>query len=75
MSGICSQHRHHEPGCRLCGKTPADIFGTESWTRKLAEAEAAGKHKCGGCGFVFYLTVNACPLCTKKVSESDGLSG
>ena len=68
MSGLCSRHKHHEPGCRLCNTSPTDIF--PNWEQKVAEAEAAGKHRCMGCGFVYYLTVNACPKCCRPAKPA-----
>lgn len=67
MSGICSRHRHHESGCRLCNTEARDIL--PDFDRKLAEAEAAGRQKCPGCGFVYYRTVEACPLCGRPRPE------
>ncbi len=67
MSGLCSAHmRHTEPGCRLCALRPEDVF--PDWAQKVAEAEAAGKHACAGCGFVFYLTTDTCPKCRRPAS-------
>jgi hypothetical protein len=85
MSGICSVHRHNDPGCRACQSTPEDLFGKESWQRALAAAKAAGEHVCRGpkktimggydsskrCGFKFYRTVDYCPLCGHKIEEEE----
>ena len=67
MAGLCSAHRDHVLGCRLCSVTPDDFFGP-IWRQKVAEAEASGKHACEGCGLVFYLTIDMCPLCCRKVA-------
>lgn len=67
MSGICSRHRENDPACSLCQKTPADIFGAERWEAMKMRAKDAGEHRCLGCGFRFYLTTKACPMCSKAV--------
>lgn len=63
MSGICSVHRHTEPGCPACHAHPRDLF--PDFDERLAEAEAAGEHKCE-CGFTYYRTVDSCPACYRS---------
>lgn len=67
MSGICSKHRHHEPGCRLCGLEPRDVL--PDYDRKCAEAKAAGEYQCANCEFVYYRTTDLCPLCGARREE------
>lgn len=62
MSGICSAHQHKEPGCPACHTEPRDVF--PGWDEAVAEAKAAGEHQCE-CGFVYYKTVDFCPLCQR----------
>jgi len=69
VSGLCGRHPgpDPEPGCRLCNASPTDIF--PDWERKVAEAIAAGRHRCRGCSFTFYLTTDACPKCGRPAAE------
>lgn len=66
---LCSAHQDPVPGCRQCEANPRDIF--PDWDKKIAEAEAAGRHTCE-CGFVYFKTVDACPLCylTRTAGQS-----
>ena len=66
MSGICSRHKKHNPNCNLCNAIPQDIL--PDYNKKVADAEAAGTHMCTKCSYVFYLTVNYCPQCNKKIT-------
>jgi hypothetical protein len=61
MSGICSQHRDYHPECRLCNVTLKD---DPELNEARLRAIDAGLHKCE-CGFEYYMTVLACPLCGK----------
>jgi len=62
MSGLCSIHGGRTVAtCRACNADPRKVL--PDWDKKCAEAEAAGTHRCTGCGFVFYLTTNDCPKC------------
>lgn len=66
MSGICSRHSGRTvEGCVACHSTLEDIFGDTEVARARAEAKAAGEFTCD-CGFTYYKTVNACPLCSKE---------
>lgn len=68
MAGICSAHWGSSvKGCVACNSSPRDLF--PDWDEKLAEAEAAGTHKCTGCGFVFYRTVDVCPKCDQEYEQ------
>jgi rubrerythrin len=61
MAGICSKHQHFEPGCRLCAIDIRDAL--PGYEKKLAEAKAAGEHTCEECGFVYFKTIDVCPMC------------
>lgn len=63
MSGICSAHQHHEPGCPRCEADVRDLI--PGYDRLVDEAERAGTRVCsvGTCRFVFYRTTDLCPLC------------
>ena len=61
MSGICSRHRVYSPDCGLCNTDIHELIPEIDELR--AQAEKAGKTTCGGCGFVYYLTVTSCPAC------------
>lgn len=66
MSGICSAHHPSlEPieGCAACHASLEDLFGVSEVAQM--RAEAAGKFTCD-CGFEYYKTVGACPLCEKE---------
>ncbi len=68
MSGICSMHHSSMgpvEGCAACHATMGDLFGESEYARMRAEAEAAGEFTCD-CGFTYYKTVDACPLCDKE---------
>jgi len=67
LSGLCSRHWHSEPGCHTCALKAEDVF--PDWTQVVAKAEAAGKHECAGCGFVFYLTIDTCPKCYRSATD------
>lgn len=62
MSGICSRHQEFEPGCPLCAFDPT---GHPDFIRIEEEAKAAGTRFCF-CGFEYFLTTDACPLCGRK---------
>ena len=64
VSGICSAHQHHEPGCVQCEADVRDMF--PDYDEKKAEAEAAGLHTCE-CGFEHYRTVGFCPRCRRNL--------
>lgn len=70
MAGICSAHNGEEPveGCDACQSTPAQLLGiTENeWDTAVVYAEACGRHICTKCGFVYYKTVELCPLCSHR---------
>jgi hypothetical protein len=74
MAGVCSAHFGDVPvaGCGPCHTTPGDLF--PNWDEKVAEAEAKGEHTCAKCQFVFYLTVDTCPLCEHKIGEPLGFN-
>ena len=65
MSGFCSAHKHHEPGCRQCEMDDEPM--------KVAD------FKCPECGEVFediwYMdsTVINCPYCNGLMEKDDGL--
>jgi len=65
VAGICSRH-HPSLGvvedCAACNSTPADLLGEAQWAYMKAQAEVAGLFTCD-CGFEYYKTVDACPLC------------
>jgi hypothetical protein len=61
MAGICSAHRHKEPGCALCAANPREVF--PDWDKMVAAAKVAGEHTCHHCGFVYYRTTDMCPKC------------
>lgn len=68
MSGICSAHHPSlgpVEGCDLCHASIEDLFGVDTVIQMRAEAEAAGLFTCD-CGFEYYKTVDACPLCAKE---------
>jgi len=68
MSGICSAHHPSlgpVEGCDLCHSTIEDLLGESTVAIMRAEAEAAGLFTCD-CGFEYYKTVDACPLCDKE---------
>jgi hypothetical protein len=65
MAGICSAHKHLEPGCELCKTHPRAIF--PNWDAMVARAKAAGTQKCAKCKFEFYRTTDMCPKCGTKV--------
>ena len=69
MSGICSKHRGHDPGCRLCNADVRDLI--PDYDRLVDEAERAGKRVCAfaTCRFVFYRTTSCCPLCGRVQPE------
>lgn len=71
MAGICSAHNTDTPvdGCELCHASGRDLFS--DWDEKVSAAEKAGKHRCAGCGFVFYRVTNYCPKCSLRRSDSD----
>jgi len=52
-------------GCAACHASLEDLFGVSEVARMRAEAEAAGLFTCD-CGFEYYKTVDACPLCEKE---------
>ncbi len=65
MSGICSIHHPQlgpVKGCGACHATLEDLLGASVVAQMQAEAEAAGLFTCD-CGFEYYKTVDACPLC------------
>jgi len=64
VSGICSRHRDHDPGCPMCCADIRDVF--PDYDEKVAEAEAAGLHLCA-CGFEHYRTVSFCPRCSRNL--------
>lgn len=61
---ICSMHRIPDPNCDLCNTYGEDVI--PHYKEKEAEAERAGKEICAKCGFEFYKTTDACPLCRNK---------
>jgi hypothetical protein len=65
VAGICSAHMGDEPveGCSACHAIPSDLF--PRWGAMVVEADLAGKAICE-CGFEFYLTTPACPLCGSR---------
>jgi len=68
MSGICS--RHHPSlgpveGCVACHSTVGDLLGESVYAEMRARADAAGLFTCD-CGFEYYKTVDACPLCDRE---------
>lgn len=65
MAGICSRHVDAEPGCELCAIDIRDVL--PDYDKKLAEAKAAGEHKCE-CGFTYFKTTDTCPLCSRARS-------
>jgi hypothetical protein len=65
MSGVCSRHRKKVEWCRLCAASVSDLL--PDFEVKLKDAESAGLHNCE-CGFVYYLTVDECPRCSRKRS-------
>lgn len=68
MSGICSIHQSRPgpvEGCIPCHSTMEDLLGETTVAIMRAEAEAAGLFTCD-CGFEYYKTVSACPLCRKE---------
>ncbi len=65
MAGICSMHPPQlgpVEGCAACHATLEDLFGETAVAIARAEAEEAGLCTCE-CGFEYYKTVDACPLC------------
>ena len=68
MSGICSIHHPSlgaVDGCGMCHATVGDLLGESVYAEMRAEADAAGLFTCD-CGFEYYKTVDACPLCEKE---------
>lgn len=63
MPSICSRHREPQPDCHLCQTDVRDVL--PDYDKMTAEAETAGRHTCE-CGFVYYKTVSACPLCYRR---------
>lgn len=61
---ICSKHREPVDGCKLCQVTARDVL--PDYDAKLAEAKLAGSHKCEHCGFIYYLTSDVCPKCSRQ---------
>jgi hypothetical protein len=59
---ICSRHREPKSDCALCQTDIRDAL--PGYDQMVAEARLAGECKCE-CGFTFYRTVSACPLCNK----------
>jgi uncharacterized OB-fold protein len=68
MASICSLHRDNNPDCPMCQASPTDLF--PDYHEKLAEAEAAGRYTCR-CGFVYYRTVDYCPLCSRPMEVDE----
>lgn len=66
MTGICSAHKHNDPNCKLCQVDISEIL--PDYDEKVKEAKAKGLYKCD-CGFEYYKTVNACPLCGEVRKE------
>lgn len=68
MSGICSEHQGHDPGCKLCNTDVRELL--PDYDQKADEAERAGTRVCEfrECRFVFYRTTDCCPLCGKTQS-------
>ena len=65
MTGICSIHHPSlgpVEGCANCHATLGDLLGETTVAIMRAEAKAAGLFTCD-CGFEYYKTVDACPLC------------
>lgn len=69
MTGICSAHRHEEPGCRACHATPAMLFGIseEEWDKKVMEAKMTGTITCAACKFQQYNNHPLCVMCNAKL--------
>lgn len=66
MAGVCSAHGGPEPveGCAACKATVQELLGItdEEYAAMRWQAEDAGLYTCD-CGFEYYKTVDACPLC------------
>jgi hypothetical protein len=64
VAGVCSKHQRNDPDCDLCQTTVQELLGItdEQYAYMRAEAEDAGLYTCD-CGFEYYKTVDACPLC------------
>lgn len=60
MASICSIHQELDPDCDLC---KVDLSDDPLFQQMHAEAEAAGTHVCEECEFLYYKTVDSCPLC------------
>jgi hypothetical protein len=63
MTGICSKHQTPASDCVLCNTDIRDVL--PDYDKKIAEAEAAGRHTCV-CGFEYFLTTDACPRCGRQ---------
>lgn len=59
---LCSIHAVKQKDCGLCNISLED---EPLFQKKKEEAELAGRHECI-CGFTYYKTVDACPLCNTK---------
>ncbi len=66
MAGVCSAHWGPDPveGCAACNSTVQELLGLNDceYAAMVARAEDAGLYTCE-CGFEYYKTVDACPLC------------
>ena len=59
MSGICSAHQHHEPGCPRC-----EVEVPPEWNEP---GDPADLYDCLSCGFTYYYkNIDICPRCCAK---------
>src|SRR5713226_8248049 len=62
---VCSKHQEHDILCQTC-ENSKDI--QLSMEQMVKDAEASGRRICE-CSFVYYNTVDTCPLCNIPASK------